>query len=189
MEQNTVTLIIGLAGISSTLISCGLGYYFTSKARKAPFRELLYSKQIEMICKILSRQDRFRVFATILASDDKLFHEEARNNIGNCLKEHSELIEEGEAIIPTDLWIEINKANSEMAGILSEYDNKNEIGNISIENFAAINTKVALISRLMLGVDELTDESLSLFSNKKEFEKVANIEALVFKKFAKLKNV
>ena len=40
----------------------------------------------------------------------------------------------------------------------------------------AMDAKVALLSRAVLGVDELTDESLRLFSKRNEFESLTNIK-------------
>ncbi|MGO9147509.1 MAG: hypothetical protein ACLQDF_14185 [Desulfomonilia bacterium] len=53
MEEKTITLIIGLAGIASTLIAGGLGSYFTARARSSPLRETLFSKQLELMTKVI----------------------------------------------------------------------------------------------------------------------------------------
>ena len=34
MEQSTVTLVVGLAGIASTLIVSGMGLYYTAMSRR-----------------------------------------------------------------------------------------------------------------------------------------------------------
>ena len=57
MEPSTVTLIIGLAGIVSTLSVSGLGLYYTAKSR-APLRQALFSKQIEIVMEIANLQSR-----------------------------------------------------------------------------------------------------------------------------------
>ena len=68
-------------------------------------RELLYSKQVELISKIIHKQARYRVYATVLSGDETaVFHERARADIGECVKEYSELTEQAAAILPTDLW-------------------------------------------------------------------------------------
>ena len=58
MEPSTVTLIIGLAGIVSTLSVSGLGLYYTAKSRAAPLRQALFSKQIEIVMEIANLQSR-----------------------------------------------------------------------------------------------------------------------------------
>ncbi len=172
-----MTLIIGLAGISSTLISSGLGIYFIARGRSAPLRELLYSKQVELISKIIHKQARYRVYATVL-SDDKTaaFHERALEDIGECLKEYSELTDQAAAILPTDLWIEIKRLSTAMTALLVDYDKTLKIDRDKLVEIIAIETKVALLSRALLGADELTDESLRLFSSSKGFERLANVE-------------
>jgi hypothetical protein len=178
MDQNVVTLIIGLAGISSTLISSGLGIYFTARARSAPLRELLYSKQVDLISKIIQKQARYRVYATVL-SDDKTttFHERALEDIGECVKEYSELTERAAAILPTDLWVEIKRLSTAMTDLLGDYDEVSKIDQDKLITIMAIDAKVALLSRAVLGVDELTDESLRLFSSTKSFERLATLES------------
>ncbi len=177
MDQNVVTLIIGLAGISSTLISSGLGIYYTARAGSAPLRELLYSKQVELISKIIHKQARYRVYATVLSgSETAVFHERARADIRECVKEYSELTEQAAAILPTDLWVEINRLSTSMTDLTVDYDATSKIDKDKLIEIVAIDAKVALLSRAVLGVDELTDESLRLFSKRKEFESLTNLE-------------
>jgi hypothetical protein len=177
MDQNVVTLIIGLAGISSTLISSGLGIYYTARARSAPLRELLYSKQVELISKIIHKQARYRVYATVLSGDETAaFHERALEDIGECVKEYSELTEQGAAILPTDLWVAIKHLSSAMTDLVVDYDEVSKIDQDKLLAIIAMDAKVALLSRAVLGVDELTDESLRLFSTRKGLESLTNIE-------------
>jgi hypothetical protein len=176
MDDKTVTLIIGLAGIFSTLISSGLGIYFTGKGRSAPLRQSLFNKQLELITKIIHKQGRIRVFFTILSGSDDTYKELARDDIGECVKKFSELQEEGAAILPTELWVEVKQLNSQITGMLVEYDEGRGISENSMGDLVARETKVALLSRVVLGIDELTEESLKLFSSKMDIERIANIE-------------
>jgi hypothetical protein len=177
MDQNVVTLIIGLAGISSTLISSGLGIYFTARARSAPLREFLYSRQVELISKIIHKQARYRVYSTVLSdAETAAFHKRALEDIGDCVKEYSELTDQAAAILPTDLWIETKRLSNAMTAQLVNYDKTSKIDHDEMIAIIAIETKVALLSRAVLGVDELTDESLRLFSSSKGFENLTKIE-------------
>ncbi len=188
MDSSTVTLIVALAGIASTLVSSSLGLYFTARARSAPLRKLLYSKQIELITQIIHKEGRFRVYATILAGDDPTFKEPARHDIGNCMKNHSELTEKAAAILSTDLWVEIKQLNSFMTELLVNYDENEKLNEEHLIKLSSMDAKVALVSRAALGIDELTEESLKLFSNVKDFERLAKIESEEFKVFAKRNN-
>lgn len=181
MTEHLSILIIGLAGIVATLIASGAGLYFTAKARTGPLREVLYSKQVELLCRIVHRQSRFRVYATILRCEDETddayaFKEKAREDIAQCFREFSETQEEAAAVLPTEGWVEIKKLSDCMSGILGEYDESKGIKQASFTNLVARMTKVALLARVVLGVDELTDESLSLFAAAKDYERTASIE-------------
>ncbi len=91
--------------------------------------------------------------------------------------------EEGAALLPTELWIEVKKVNDYIVDILVSYDDKNEIEEESLKSFVAMCTKIGLMSRNVFGVDELTEESLKLFSSKKHYEELANLEIEHIKKY------
>ncbi|HIJ80007.1 MAG: hypothetical protein OEY01_16055 [Desulfobulbaceae bacterium] len=185
MDANTVTLIVGLSGIGATLIASGMGFYFTAKARSSALREALFSKQIDLIARALHKQGRFRVFVTILAGKDDAYRDLAREDIGECIKEFSEIQEEGAAILPTELWIEVKKLNDHMADLLINYDEGNGIPEENFKNLVAMMAKVGLVSRSVIGTDELTEESISLFSSKKKYEELANLEHASLRKLHK----
>lgn len=175
-----VTLIIGLAGIIATLIASGAGLYFTAKARSSPLRETLFSKQVELLSRIVHKQSRFRVYATILHGNDDTHKERAREDIAECFREFSELQEEAAAVLPTEVWVEIKKLCDDMSNILGKYDEKGGIEGANFKNLVARMTKVALVTRVVLGIDELTGESLSLFTASKDYERIANMEIKFF---------
>lgn len=82
MKPETVTLVIGLAGILSTLISSSLGIYFVSKSRSSALRESLFSQQLDLVRKIIYKQGRTRVYFTVLTDKDGPYEEEARHDAG-----------------------------------------------------------------------------------------------------------
>lgn len=188
MDANTVTLVVGLGGIIATLIASALGLYFTAKARSSPLREMLYAKQIDLIVSIISKIGRIRIFVTILAGEDPTFKERARDDLGDCVKDISELTEQGAAILPTELWIEIKKLSNQVTSISVEYDESDGIASDQLVKLTAMDAKVALVARSVLGVDELTEESIKIFSSKKEFERLASIETSSFEVMVREKN-
>jgi len=140
-------------------------------------RELLYSKQVELISKIIHKQARYRVYATVLSdAATAAFHERALEDIGECVKEYSELTEQAAAILPTDLWIEIKRLSTAMTDLTVDYDEVSKIDEDKLIAIMAIDAKVALLSRAVLGVDELSDESLKLFSSPKSVDRLASLE-------------
>ena len=96
--------------------------------------------------------------------------------LGESVRDYSELQEEGAAILPTELWAEVNQLNSAMTGILVAYDEGQGISPESMFDFVARSAKVALISRAVLGIDELTTESLKLYSSEENLKRVAELE-------------
>lgn len=164
MKPEIVTLIVGLAGIISTLLVSGLGLYFTAKARSSALRESLFTQQLELVRKLVYKQGRVRVFFTLLAEKDGPFQEQARDDAGESIRDFSELQEEGAAILPVELWIEVKRLNDVMADILVSYDGGEGLAEDSMETLVAHSTKVGLLSRVLLGIDELTTESLKLYS-------------------------
>jgi len=182
MDSNIVTLIVGLAGITSTLIASGLGFYFTAKARSGALREALFHKQLEIITKVIHKQGRIRVFATILSGDDDTFEEQARDDIGECVREFSELQEEAAAILPTELWVEVKQLNDQMIQMLVDYDEGKGVTENHLRELAAREAKVALLSRVVMGIDELTEQSMNLFTKKNNFERLADMEIDHFRK-------
>ena len=176
MDSNTVTVAISVVGAISTLVASGLGLYFTARARSAPLRELLYSKQLELITKIIYKQARFQVYAILLSSSNSEFKKRAREDSGSCVKEYSELTEKASAILPTDLWVEVKKLSDYMAGLLIGFDKRGSLDEQSISRLEGMGAKVVLVSRAILGVDQLTEESLKLFSAFKDLKQAVAIE-------------
>lgn len=181
MEDKIVTLIIGIAGIFSTLIASGLGLYFIAKSRSAALRESLFNQQLELIKKIIHKQERIRIYFTILSGSDDTFEEAARSDLGECVRDFSELQEEGAAILPTELWIEVKQLNNHVTHMLVLYDEGKGVSAENTVELVSRATKVALLSRVVLGIDELTEESLKLFSSKKSMDRIANLEIEHFK--------
>jgi hypothetical protein len=185
MEQQTVTLIVSLAGITATLASSVLGFYFTAKARRNSMREALFGKQMELISRIMHKSGRVRVFATILTGKDEGFRDRAREDMGECVREFSEMQNESDAILPTELWVEVRRLSDHMVELLVRYDEDGQIEPDGLARLVAISAKVGLLSRSVMGVDELTDESLALFSSKKDYERLAEIEVESFERMSK----
>lgn len=181
MTQETVTLVIGLAGIVSTLAVSGIGFYYTSKARKTGLRDKLFEKQLDIIVRLNHKQSRIRVFSDILFSGEAEYRDRAREDIGNCIMEYSELEEQASVLLPVELWVEIKHLSEFFVDMLIKFDQSDVLPKSTREDMIALSTKVALLSRVTLGIDELTEESIKLFSSPKYFAEMANLELDYFK--------
>ncbi len=97
------------------------------------------------------------------------------------------MTEKAAALLPTDLWVEIKRLSSFMTELIVNYDENAILDENSLSKLAGMDTKVALVSRVVLGIDELTEESLKLFSSTKDLERVVKIESEYFERLAKKK--
>jgi len=96
--------------------------------------------------------------------------------------------DEGAAILPTDLWVEVKKLGAHFTGLLNDYDDGKGISTDKFSDMVGSETKVALLGRATIGVDELTDESINLFSKQEDYEGLVNIKPSYFAKLHKKKN-
>jgi len=188
MKPEIVTLIVGLAGIMATLIASGLGLYFIAKARSSALRESLFNQQLDLVRKIVLKQGRVRVYFTVLTDKGGPYEEQAREDTGESVRDFSELQEEGAAILPVELWVEVKQLNDVMTDILVSYDDGKGVTEDNMKTLVAHATKVGLLSRAVLGIDELTTESLKLYSSEKSFKRVADLEVEHFKNMYEQKN-
>jgi len=184
----TGTLIVALAGIGATLLSSGLGLYFVSKARSSPLREMLYKEQLKFIKDILSVLGKVRNYAIILVSDDETFKEEARADLGESTKEISELTEITAAILPTEIWVEVRKARELIIDFAVRYDAGDDLTIEELHPIVGSSAKIALMSRAALGVDELSEDTLKLFSSTKAFQRLVDLDNSYFESISKNNN-
>lgn len=188
MDQKIITLIISIVAILATLTSSLIGHYFTAKARSSSFKQVLYNKQVDLFIKIIHKQGRFKVFATLLLPGAEEFAEKAYNDICELIKDYSILTEEAAAIIPADLWILYRNCSSAMSEFVDRYDKGLLTSTNDMLQFTAIDVKVALMTRSFIGVDKLSEENVRLFSTKNELRRVTEIEIDVFEELARQKN-
>jgi len=179
MTPETVTLVLGLAGLLATLASSGMGLYFTARARRSPIRELLYARQLDLILRILRVVGRARLCATILVSDDETFKEQARDDMRIAVSRLSHLTNDAAALLPTDLFAEVRKLSDIAVDVVSKIEESEPTTSIRLEAQAA---KTALMARALLGVDELSDESMKLISGKSPLLRLSAIELREFRR-------
>jgi hypothetical protein len=90
--------------------------------------------------------------------------------------------------LPTELWIGVKDLDNWMVDFLVDYDKGENLQDDVLIEYAAMDLKVALLARALLGVDELSSESLRLFSAKDSLERISKIEHAELKSFAKSRN-
>jgi hypothetical protein len=188
MDQKVITLIISIVAILATLISSLIGHYFTAKARTSSFKQMLYGKQVDLLIQVIHKQGRFKIFATLLLPGAEEYAERAHGEIIENLKEYSILTEEAAAIITTEIWIAIRDCSSAMGDFVEKYDKGELTSQDDMLPYTAIDTKVTLMIRSFIGADKLSDESVKLFSTKKDLKRITEMNLSAFEEFARQKN-
>lgn len=162
MNPDARGLILGIAGMVSTIVVSALGLYFTARARVAPMRELLYSKQLDLAQRVFRTFGRARVFAVLLSVESK-HQDQARGDIGRIVKRLSILTDEAVALFPTELYVVVKQASDTLTSLVVDYDEGRNT-KTSSDRLRGQEAKAALMARTLLGIDELSDESIRLFS-------------------------
>ncbi len=154
----------------STLLVASLGLYYTAKARSASLRQLLYTKQIELAQRIVRGFGHARIFCVLLTPDSE-YLTKARSDLTLVVKRLSILSDEAAVVFPTDLYSTIRESTDALSSVLTEYDNGADIS-ASVHRFEGQHVKAALMLRVLLGVDELSSESVKLFSKERDLENI-----------------
>lgn len=169
---------VAIAGILGTLTTAGLGLYFTSRARIAPMRELLYAKQVDLAIRMSRLTGRARTFAALLKPDSN-YKVEAREDLRVVAKRYSILCDEAAMLFPTDLYIEVRRIGESISTLLSEYDDHKDIETTRLQLGSGA-AKTALMMRVLFGVEELSSETIKLHSKHDQLEKIAEMELSAF---------
>ncbi len=145
MNPTTQTFILGITGIVATLISSGLGLYFTARSRTAPLRNHLYSKQIDLIVEVFRAIGRIRIYMTIIVAPEVDEHQaQALNDLRGKVSELSQLVDSATALFPTDLYVEINQLSSVVADFLVNFNTEHDTTGF-LEDIVGRTTKMALL--------------------------------------------
>ena len=175
MDSTTQALILGISGIMATLVSSSLGLYFTARARTAPLRNHLYSKQLDLVLQIILVIGRIRIYLPIILAPEPNEHrEQALEDLRGKVSELSQLVDSAAALFPTELYAEINQLSHLIVNIMVDFDEGRDVAGFQ-EELGGHATKVALLARTYLGVDELSQESTALFVKRKDLQRVSNV--------------
>lgn len=176
MNDQTVTLVVGLAGILGTVISSGLGLYFVARARTAPLREQLYLKQVDIVLDIIDAYARARNFVVLVSDSASQHRDRAFDDLTEMMPHLNKLEAKAAAILPTELYLEAAHVNTALHEIIAGIEANTDTAQF-VDTFHAHRTKTALISRIVLGVDELSDDTVRLLGRAKNFKDVAAMPA------------
>jgi hypothetical protein len=140
-----------------------IGHYFAAKARKSPYQEPLFSEQLSIVKRIHLQLGNIKDLVPLMVN-------EKYGDIGHVEKDAKEYIKilinlnkEATAILPAELWIDLNELVKE----LGDYYAKAVDGrsNEDIQRIANCTDLVTVVSRALLGIDEMTKETSRLITN------------------------
>lgn len=178
------SIILGLAGITATLIASGIGHYFTYKDRNSGYREELYKIQIENIVKCFETINKLQKLMNL---HHGITNQQGEAKIWEDLSSEfykfSNLVDRSSAVLPTDIYIVLSDFNT-LCEKYIDAKNSNDLSSIDLQKIQAKNMKFALLSRQYLGVDELSDENLRL-TTEGNFTKLLKMEDSTWVNFAK----
>lgn len=177
MEDNIVTLIVGLTGIVSTLIASLVGAFFISKERHQSLRHALFERQFDLVTRITFRMGWIRNFIVILSADDNTHHELAVLDLHESISKFSELVDEGAAFLPVELWIETNRLLSELSSFSDEFEKQGDQPKAKLDSLVIDMGKISLMIRAIVGADELTSVNLDLINKRDILEKLSEIQS------------
>jgi len=135
-------------------------------------RELLYAKQLDLIIRIVKTAGRIRVFTTILVGHDAQFKEEAREDLRLANTRGTQLTDDAAALLPTELFAEVRRLNDVFIDIAVKVDASQPA---TCAELNAQMAKTAVMARALLGVDELSDESIALFGKRNSPERLSKV--------------
>ena len=119
---------------------------------------------------------KVRTYSIILADPSGKFSERARQDLGEAVPKLSRLTDTAAAILPTDVYIELNRLQTSVIGFLADCD-EGQIDEAFPKTLGVRAVKVALLARSILGIDELSEESIKLFGSTKEVQRLASLTA------------
>jgi hypothetical protein len=164
MTAETATVVVSLAGMILTTVTAGLGLFFTARARTAPLREHLYERQLGIAESLVQLIGRIRNYTTILiAPGAEEFRSQARVDLTDSIAGMSELVESAAALMPVELYVEFNKLRKLVVNIADTLDASADASSL-LEEYAGLSTKIALLCRTYLGVEELSEEGIKLLA-------------------------
>ncbi len=167
---------IALAGLLSTIIVSIIGFYFTNRARTQNYRSYLYQKQLDLIIDIIDLMQLLELDLDLVISSKT---EQDRNIYLQIFNDHflefSEKQRISSSLFSIDLYEQINRSNNLAQSIVITLND--EGGNIDdLNKLKAFNVQFALLAREFMGVEKLSEQTVNLFTKKKELSSLTSLE-------------
>lgn len=174
MTAAVQSTVIGIAGIAGTVAMGTLGLYYTARGRTAPMRQILYTRQMELAVKTFRNVGRARIYVTLLGFENA-YQARARKRIRIVCKRFALLNDEAAIVFPPELYELMREIENTVLYLLSEFDRGQdiELNSVLLVKQAA---RMGIAFRAFIGVDELSDESIKLYSSLEHLTDIAEMD-------------
>jgi hypothetical protein len=162
--MDNTSLWIAVAGLAATATASGIGFYFSYKAQRSPLREQLHAKQIEVLVDFSIGSTRLQKIAAALQDTSKLSAED-QHSLDEVWDEVSQrlldIVQMGGVVLPSDLY----SAMTAFRACADDYEIA-VVKGVNVEkayyDLMGAGAHVAMLSRELVGADNLSFESLKL---------------------------
>lgn len=164
MQDSTVTLIVGIAGILGTLTSSAVGHYYIAKVRRDVYQKAVFSEQMAMLKSVHLLVGRARNLLAMIVPPDAEHYDMALQDSLSLVPQIADLIHEGSAFLPQEIWVDLNQFADKLIEVFEISDkNSNEAAALArdVQIYAAT---LALATRKLFGIDELSVETYNMLT-------------------------
>lgn len=179
--MDTSSFWIAIVSMILTTVASSVGFYFTYKAQRAPLREQLYSKQIDVLLEFSVLSTRLQKIAFLLLNE--IENPDEQKSIDEFWDETSlallDVTQRGAITMPSSLYSAMTAVRVRADEFEEAIVKKQNIQD-AYHNLMGACSNVAMLGRAFIGADTLAIESLHLH-NPDGYSRMENVgvEAMV----------
>lgn len=157
---------ISIAGLSATVAVSAIGFYFTNKAQRAPLRQELYKKQIEILTSFVLVATRLQMVADTLRTREGLHQQEfdtAQKLWHDLSGDLLEVTQKGGVVMPSSAY----SAMTAVRAAVNDFEESMTTNADAKDAYFALMGAVGhvfMIGREIVGAAALSTESIRLHS-------------------------
>jgi len=169
--------VVAIVGLLATALTSGLGLYFTSRARTASYRDLLYEKQIALVTDMLETMALVDTLCGIILIPET--NAATRENAWKELQEqlaHTNLLgARGAALLPDVVYNAFGQYHHVAVRILVDTDAREKNASALLLELRARSAHLMECARALIGVEALSKETQALVADNM-LERVGKID-------------
>lgn len=161
------TVLISLAGLASTVIASGIGFYFTHKSQRTPLRQELYKQQIDCLSAFVVQATRMQQLAASFTSGTSTFESGSVEDIAweTLNAEILEITQRGGLVLPAAAYSTLTAYRAAQRDFEDALLEKTDL-RLRLEAMQGAFGQVFMVGREVVGADHLSAESIRLHGAK-----------------------